>query len=523
MDDPLPHLTLAAGFAALDWAVLGVYFALLVGVGAACSLRKPASTSDYFLGGRAMPVWAVAVSVLATTQSAATFLGVPEQAYRGNLTYVSSNIGNMIAAVIIATVFIPAYYRLGVSTPYQLLETRFGPGAKLAASWAYMIGRVFASGARVFVGAIPVSFAIFGNADPANVALAIAAFIAFGILYTLAGGIASVIWTDVLQVAVYLGAAVVAIAVLWSRIPADAGQVWDALSTGGPDGASKLTVLSLSLDPSLPFTLATACTGFVLLILASHGTDQDLVQRMLTCKDARRGARSVVWGLFIVIPAVLLFAAVGLLLWIHLNRPDLTGRPAPDWASGDAAEVFLKFILNEMPAGAAGLMIAGVMAAGPAGINAGLNSMAGTFISDVYRPARPGRDDRHYLRVGRWCVAAWGVVLGVFALVCIPWKEAAGQTIIDFVLQLMTFAYAGLLGVFFTALFTRRGTTRSAVAALLVGFLATAAMQFWGAVRWTWDGREWGLTPLAWPWRFVIATGLATLVAALPRGKGRSA
>lgn len=530
-----------AGLGFYDWAVLAGYFVLLAGMGVFLALRarRRTSTSGYFLGGGRMPVWAVAISFLATAQSAATVLGVPEDAYRGDLRYLSTNIGGILAAMILAWWFIPAYYRAGVTTPYQLLEQRFGPGAKMATSAAYLVGRVLASGARVFIGSVPVAMAIFGTAngsvDPGHVAVAVVIFMIFGALFTLAGGLTSVIWTDVVQVAVYVGGAVLVIVVLWRGVGMEAGAVLDAVRHGAPDGGSKLRFLSLGVGGesgfrfSEPYTLITACTGWTLLMLAAYGTDQDLVQRLLATRDSRQGGWSVISGVLMGIPTVLIFAVIGLLLWVYYHAP---GRTPPAYVAGDTGEVFLKFTLREMPAGMAGLVIAGIMAAGPAGINASLNSMATTFVSDFYKPLRPGRPDAHYVSAGRWATAGWAVALGVFALVCIAWKQANNEAILPFVLGVMGFAYAGMLGVFLTALFTRRGTTHSAVAALLVGFVAVTAMQP-ALIRAWWPGELLAMVipkangsavpapELAAPWRLVIGTVLSTAVAAFPRGRPR--
>ncbi len=528
---------------AWDWAVLAAYAAVLIGTGVyfTWKSRRQASERDYFLAGSRMPVWAVAVSTLATMQSAATFIGAPQDAYSGDLTYLSANIGAVLAAVVLAYVFIPAYYRLGVTTPYQLLRVRFGPGAMYASSWAYLIGRIFANGARVYVGAIPVAFALFGDREPQHLAIAISLFMAFGIIYTLIGGLASVIWTDVVQVCVYIGAAVVALVVLWVSIRAPGAAILEALSTGGPDGTSKLTVIRSGIDtarpllfnPASPFTLLTACTGWMLLMLAAFGTDQDMVQRLLTCRTAKEGSRSIITSVLIGIPAVAIFSAIGLLLWVFYQKPELRGATTPEYIMGDTADIFLKFILREMPAGAAGLMIAGVLAAGPAGINASLNSMAATLVSDFYKPViAPGRSDRHYVTAGRAGVVLCGVVLGVFALVCIPWQQQSGENIINFVLGVMGFAYAGLLAIFLTALFTKRGSTGSCIAALLAGFMVVLSLQplvlrWWGSVvplgGNNADGTSFTLANvvIAAPWRLVIGLAFALPICLLAKGHGR--
>lgn len=477
-------LLLGAMLHGWDWVVIGAYIALIVGAGLWAQWRTTnANAADYFLAGRRIPVWAVAVSTLATAQSAATFVGVPQDAYDGNITYLSASIGAIVASLVLAWFFIPAYYRLGVATPYQLLEARFGPGARTATGLAYLAGRVFASGARVYVGAIPVAVAI-SSGDPqadlgGTIALVIGVFMVFSILYTLWGGLESVIWTDVVQVAVYLGAALLVFVLLARSIPASWSEIVGALRVGGEGGSSKLTIVNPGLDTSrtpwinfgTPFTLVTALTGWVLLNLAAFGTDQDLTQRLLACRSAAEGSRSVIASTLLGIPVVCVFAAVGLLLWVFYNRPDLMGRPTPAYVQGDTARVFLKYALHELPAGAAGLVIAGVLAAGPAGVNASLNTMAGTVINDFYKPRlAPGKPDGHYVKAGRWAVVGWGLVLWAFAVVCIWWQRESGENIINFVLGVMGFAYAGLLAVFLTALFTRRGTTASAVLAMLVGF-----------------------------------------------------
>lgn len=531
--------TLAA-MAALDWTVLSIYFLALMVTGIVFALRETRNTEDYFLAGRKMPAWAVAVSIVATSLSAASFVGVPELGYTGDLTYLSTNIGMILAALVVGLVFIPAFYRARVQTIYQLLAARYGERASQAASWMFMIGRVMASGARIYIGAIPAAIVVFGperGAEPGSLMLAIGVLAFVGVVYTLVGGVSSVIWTDVIQMAVLLAAGLAAIWVIVDRIPASAPQVLEALSTGAPGGASKLRVFDLSTDVRADFGLLAAFVGFTLIGIGSYGTDQDLAQRMLTCRSSARGSWSVIWGILLGIPSVALLMAVGLLLWVFYQRPNLMGPNAPPPPDDDARKIFVTFILDQMPAGVSGLMMAGLFAAGLSSLNSAINAMSSTFVNDCYRRLAPARSERHYVLVGRTAVVGWGVVLAAFACFSVYWQQAhanAGGGLLTFALSVMTFAYAGLVGVFLTLLLTRRGSAWSAIAALVVGFVAVLVMQpgvwarltgisdFASAVEAdlldasTYQGVVAGLVP-AFPWRMTAATALAMLVCLLGR------
>lgn len=495
-----PALASTGGFDALDWLVFAGYFALLVGAGVWFSRRRVTSDRDYFLAGRAMPAWAVAISLLGTAQSGATFVGGPQFSFARDYSYLITFAGGLLAAVLVAAFFIPAYFRHGVWTPYELLERRFGRPARVAASITYLVGRVFSNGSRVFIGALPVSLVVFGDAAPAHMFLAIGVLTMASILYALAGGIRSAIWIDAAQCAVYLGAAVAAIGYLLYLIPVGVPEIARALAEPGADQPSKLAVVHTGFMWASEYTLWTAAGGFCLLFIAVYGIDQDFVQRSLTCRSAAHAGRSVVLGVLLQIPATLLFLIIGSLLWVYYRRPDIMG--AEHTISGDH-KVFLEFILTRVPHGLAGLMIAGVFAAGLATVNA----MSSTFVNDGYKHLRPGRSERHYLSVGRWGVVGFGIALGLFAAACVFWYDPKDLTLFDFVLGVMSFAYAGLLGVFFTALFTRRGSSVSAIAALVAGFLVVTLLQ--PAV---WN-HFYGWKPaLAFPWQLVIGTIVSTTV-----------
>jgi SSS family solute:Na+ symporter len=516
-----PILQVAAtSMGAMDWGVIGGYLLVMLASGVWFARREPSGAGEYFLANRRMPAWAVSFSVIASALSVATFIGVPESVFKGNMTYLSTTIGSVIAVAVVAGFFIPAFYKANVTTVYGLLERRFGEETKKSASGVFMVGRLFASGARVFIGAIPLSMVMFGaeGADePWRLMVAIGLLSLVAVVYTLIGGIASVIWTDVIQTLVLVSAAVAAVLVLLHKIPLPLEDIWGLLRMQDPNGNSKTTVLLLGLNqhepnlgfnPNQTFTLLTAVCGFSLINMAAYGTDHDLAQRMLTCKSAVRGSRSA-WGAILAsVPITMVFMVIGALLWVYYGTGNGTKLVA-------GQQVFPAFILNEMPAGLKGLMLAGLFAAGLGSLNSAINAMAATFVSDFYMARVTGKSEKHYLVVSRLATVGWGVMIAGFAVVCIFWKRAnPDTTLIDFALKVMMYAYAGLLAVFLTAIFTRRGNRASAAAALGVGFLVIFVLDAWPTVA-GWAGTRLDVAlpvlpvKMAYPWQMLIATGLA--------------
>ncbi len=511
-------LALAPGLTALDWAVVALYFVGVLALGAAVG-RRQESTDDYFRARGRMPMFAVAVSLLATSLSAATFIGGPQQAFRGDLTYMAANLGGIAGALIIAGVFIPAFYRRRVTTVYELLEESFGAGGRMAASLMFQIGRIFASGARLFMAAIPVALILFvepgeGLSPQALIpAILVAAVVAS--LYTAMGGIRAVIWTDLAQTVIFIGAAVIAVVVLLGRIPLEPAAILDTLAASRVDAAdpaspSKLRIFDLGADLNSNYSLLAILIGMTLFNVAAYGTDQDLTQRLLTCRSARAGSISMILSQVMGIVTVGLFMGLGLLLYLYYQRPDVMGAAAPAPVD-DGREVFLSFILGELPIGVRGLLMAGLFAAAMSSLDSALNAMSSAFVCDVYRPLRPGRSERHYVRISRMAVGGWAVALAGFACVCTVWQAASGQTLIDFALGVMVFAYGGLLGVFIAALCGVRRDAGAAITALVVGFASVAVMRFVPQAQ-----------GLAFPWQMTVATGLSlTVCVAWPRrGRG---
>ncbi|MFG0285389.1 MAG: sodium:solute symporter [Phycisphaerales bacterium JB039] len=506
-------LASAPGLAALDWVIVAAYLAGVLLLGAAVG-RRQNTTDEYFRAGGRMPMLAVSVSVLATSLSAATFIGGPQQAFRGDLTYLAASLGGILAAFIVAGVFIPAFYRHGVTTVYELLERSFGAGGRMAASLMFQIGRIFASGARLFMAAIPVALILFIEpGDPLTPTSLIPAILIVALvatIYTAMGGIRAVIWTDLAQTIILVGAAAVGAIVLLNRIPLEPGAIIDTLAASkvdpGAEGSpSKLRLLNLGADLNSNYSLLAILIGLTMFNVAAYGTDQDLTQRMLTCRSARAGGASMILSQLFGLVTTALFMGLGLLLYLYYTRPDVMGAAAPEHMD-DGRQVFLNFILGELPIGVRGLLMAGLFAAAMSSLDSALNAMSSAFVCDVYRPLRPGESDRHYVIVSRLAVAGWAVALAGFACVCTVWQAASGQTLIDFALGVMVFAYGGLLGVFIAALLGVRRTTEWTIAGLGVGMLAVTHIRF---------GPERG--ELAFAWHMVIATTLSTTTVLLGR------
>jgi len=509
-----------------DVLVLVGYLLLLIATGIVLALRArrraanartTTSTSparEYFLASRSMPTWAVALSILATAQSAATFLGAPQQGASGDLRYLLGNLGVILAALVTCLVFLPTYYRLNLQTPYQLLELAFGPGTRRLASAWYLLGRLMASGARVYIGAVPFCLALTGEVTPHGLLIAVAAFMLFGALFTIASGARGAIWTDVVQVAVYLGALAVITLVVLNRLP---GTTLEALHSAldRPANAPLIILgpLTDSADLWRTFTPLTAITGVALLNLAFFAMDQDLTQRLLACKSAAHATRSLLFSaVAVTLPVVAGFVTLGLLLSSYFRQLD------PSLINPSAAPIaddrlLVLFALAHSPAGVAGLMLAGVLAAGPAGINSSLNAMASSFITDLYRPLRPRTTDAQAVRAGRVAILVIGLLMAGFAALCVLWHRAGNLSIIDFAMSVMIYAYAGLAGVFLAAVAFRKLPPLAGLIALPAGTLTVILLGTVSVPAPTPTGHA----PLAWPWQLVGGTLVAFAVCAIAR------
>jgi len=476
-------------FGPLDYAVLAGYFLLCAAVGWWTG-RGQRNAGEFFKGGGAMPTWAVCLSILASETSALTFCAVPGLAYAGNHTYFQFVVGNLAGRLLVAFLFIPAFYTAGVTSVYEYLGLRFGPATRGVASALFLGTRILASGVRLTVAAIIVQ-AVTGW----DFSLCVVAFTAVTVAYSVYGGIRSIIWTDVLQFFLFIGGALLAEALLLQESSRFPGLPLDLALR------DKLETIDPSMSLAKTYTLLTASLCGPILTFATHGTDQDLVQRMLTCKGSRQGSRSVVFSGIISIPMVLLFLSIGthLYAYYHVLHPALAAA-LPERQD----QIFPHFIVHELPIGIRGLVIAAVFAAAMSTTSSAIGALALVAVVDVAKRLRPGPEDpARDLRLSRVMTAVMGALLIAVAI----GFGRVSKSLLDLGLEVMTYAYGALLGAFVLGrLTTARGSDRGNVLAMLLSVAAVLAVKF---------GVNREKVVVAWPWFTVIGFAVAAGIGAL--------
>jgi SSS family transporter len=474
-------------FGGLDYAVLGGYFVLCAFVGWWTG-RGQKNAGEFFKGGGAMPTWAVCLSILASETSALTFCSVPGLAYKTDFSYLQFVFGNLVGRLLVAFLFIPAFYTTGVTSVYEYLGMRFGPHTRGVASLFFVVTRILASGVRLTIAAIIVQAVTGWNFLPCVVA-----FTLVTVLYTVYGGIKSIIWTDVLQFFLFVGGGVLALGVILANVGASG-------FSSAMAGTEHLRVIQTSLGFDKNYTLLTAAIGGPILMFATHGTDQDMVQRMLTCADSRRGARSVVLSGVVSVPMVTLFLFIGAALYaFYVHHPDLRAAlpEKPD-------RIFPHFIVHELPLGLRGLVIAGVFAAAMSTTSSAIGALALVAVVDGVRRFRPGSGDASAdLRLSRVMTFVMGALLTAVAI----GFQRVNDSLLNFGLEVMTYAYGSLLGIFCLGRLTRsRGCDGGNVLALAAGVTAVLAVKF---------GVNREKVLIAWPWFTVIGFAVTFALGAI--------
>ena len=512
---------------ALDLVVLVAYAVGVVVLGLKAGGRQT-STRDYFLGGNDLPWWAVCFSVVATETSTLTVIGVPAVAYGGALTFLQLTVGYLVGRVVVAAVLLPRYWAGEQQTAYAFLGARFGDGMRGLASVTFLLTRLLADGVRLFATAIPIQ--VIARAAGLDVGYPVI-IVAIGVVtaaYTYVGGLRAVVWMDVVQMGIYVGGALVALALL---LTGPLAGTWAAAAAAG-----KLQVVDLGLADGVgvlltsPYALPVSLVGGTLFGMASHGTDQLIVQRILACRSLADGRRAMVWSGVFVIAQFALFLVVGLALWVHYG-----GAPLAELGLERGDELFPRYILDEMPAGLRGLLFAGIIAAAMSTLSSSLNALAGSTLMDLLeRVGRRPRDPDRALALSRVLTLIWAGVFVGFAMLFTGMQNP----VVELGLGIAGFTYGGLLGAFLLGLVSRRARQLDAVVAFVVAIATMVAVIFgvwWSttAGAWVWDWRPndaavaaGGLRAVAWPLYpaigSAITVGLGVLLSARHRGDARS-
>lgn len=473
---------------AVDIGVLLLYFVLIITIGLRMG-RKEDSLEGFALGGRRIPWWAVLASIIAAETSAGTFFGTPGEGFAlRNYTYAQLAIGTILARILVSYIFIKPYYDYKVYSIYEYLTARFGVATKNAASAVFLFTRVLASGARLYVAAIALVLAyemITGTRPNPSQTLwiyisACVVIVLLTAIYTTLGGIKAVVWTDFIQASIMMGSALVALGLLYSSIP---GGWTEIVQRHGGFGLSDF--ITTGLDPAksgwerwkgmfeIEYTIFAGLIGSTFVTMATHGTDQDMVQRMLTAPDVRQSRRSLILSGLADIPIVFTFLSIGLLLWTFYEvHPDPTLPKSPN-------ETFCHFILYHMPVGLRGLLIAGIFATAMGSLSTALNALATSFTRDWYQNyINRNATQKQSLRAVRVATVGFSILMIVVASLT-SYIVVIHPTvrIIPIVLGIYGYTYGPVLGVFLVGIFTRRhGSNAGNIIAMIIGFLAVAVI-----------------------------------------------
>jgi len=516
----------------LDGGVVLAYFVVVIGIGLYKG-RGSKTMEGFAVGNRDIPWWAVLASILAAEISAATFLGAPAEGYASrNFTYAQLAIGTILARVIVSCVFIKPYYDYRVVSIYEFLLIRFGARSKNGASAIFLLTRALAAGTRLYVAAVVlvIAYGMITGLQPGPwqqveiYAAALAVLTAATALYTALGGIKAVVWTDVIQATLMFGALGYAIFALLHQIP---GGVHGALAA--LNGKKDLVFWDWHLNPNASFagnvrgileseyTVWAAILASTFLTMATHGTDQDMVQRMLTAKDHKRSRLALILSGLADFPIAICFLTVGILLWVHYHEP---GKENP----------FAFYIMHEVPGGLRGLLIAGLFATAMGSLSTALNALATSFTEDWYLPyVRPDATPAQVVRVARQSTLVFSILLVLIGAATAYVAIVLKARVIPIVLGIMGYTYGSMLGVFLVGMLTkRRGSERGNLLAMACGFAAVfffsglhndlwnlfhqsdPAFLHWQALHP--DGpafKHWQLSwmpAVAFPWRITIGT-----------------
>jgi SSS family solute:Na+ symporter len=495
------------GLKLFDFLVIVVYLVGITLFGAHFRKRQR-SIKDYFLGGKTVPWWAICLSIVATETSTLTVIGTPGIAYGGNLAFIQIVFGYVIARFLISFLFIPHYYKGELYTAYELMQRRFGRRVKNYTASIFLIMRGLAEGVRVFAISIVVNIALASlfsrlgmtHGDVWSIVL-IASLTLF---YTFEGGMTAVIWTDVIQLCIYIAGSLLAFTMIWHRIP---GGLTEIITMAG----GKLSFLDFTFSLTKAYTFWAGVLGGTFLTMASHGTDQLIVQRLLTARNEHDSKRALIGSGFVVLLQFSLFLLIGVMLWVFYQKfPTSLTFKTNDY-------IFPTFVITQLPMGISGLIVAAILAAAMANLSSALNSLASTTLIDFYKPLfRPSGSDEHYLRFSRWLTVAWGLILIGIAVLARQWGS-----VLEVGLTIASVTYGALLGIFLLGVLTQTANERGGMIGMTVSLCVMVGIQFfpnWAPVWNEWIGSSFlAIAPghiarIGWPWYTLIGTAITFVV-----------
>lgn len=456
----------------LDLGIIVVYLIGITWFGARFKETQK-SLKDYFLGGRNAPWWAIAFSIVSAETSTLTIIGTPSLSFNGNLGFLQVVLGYLFARILISLIFLPQYFRGEMFTAYELMNRRFGGRIRKLTAGSFLILRSLAEGVRVFAISIVISIIL----DTSGMT-SIVVIVCLTLFYTFEGGMTAVIWTDVIQMFLYVFGAIVSFYVILQQIPGGWQHVTDVASQAG-----KLQIFDFRSDISVEFftrrySFWAGVLGGMFLTTASHGTEQLMVQRLLSAKTERESRRALMasWG--VIFLQFTLFLLIGLMLFVYYQDH---GLPAPKVID----EVYPRFIWNQLPHGISGLIMAAILAAAMSNLSAALNSLASTSVMDFYKPLLTARGqdpgEAYFLKVARFSTLFWAVVLVGIGFLARQWGS-----VLETGLGIASIVYGSLLGVFLLGLLTRRTSETAAMAGMAAGLILMIYIKFETKIAFTW-------------------------------------
>ena len=458
------------GLNRVDLLIIAVYLAGITLFGLRFRKRQR-SMRDYFLADRNIPWWAIALSIVAAETSTLTIISIPGLAYDSNLTFLQVVMGYVVGRVIISFVLLPHYFRGDLYTAYQLIERRFGPPLRTVTAGLFLLTRAAAEGVRVYAVSIVVSIAL-GTGEVTSIAI----ITLLTLIYTFEGGLAAVIWTDVVQTFIYVGGTLVGLVTIVHLVPGG----WNSVQATA-ESFHKFQVFDWPmvahwpyLDLAKPYTLWAGIIGGTFLTTASHGTDQLIVQRLLAARNQRQSVLALLSSGAAILFQFALFLFVGVMLFAYYR--------VPSSAFERADRIYPTFIVTRMPHGIAGLLIAAILAAAMSNLSAALNSLSSSTMIDFYFRFRLEVDEQQRLRLSRLATLAWALVLFGLAVIAL---HRVGR-VVEVGLQIASVAYGALLGVFLLGVLTKRANQDGAMVGMIAGFVIELYLWLGSRVPWTW-------------------------------------